>query len=181
MLMLGSFGVLGVVIAAVGICGLMAYVTRARRSPAGRLISLHIRRPSRRVTSRPIGASVPATIVQGPFAVSAGVYHWEFDKHGKPLTVAVNGPLIVDDVEVLVQTAIGGVGLAFTLEEHVAPHVASGALVRVLEDWWSPFPGYELRAASRANSMLPVSKTWLCYEVTTASNVVALKRDAKAG
>ena len=37
------------------------------------------------------------------------------------LTVAVNGPLILDDVETMIRAAVSGVGLAFTLEEHVAP------------------------------------------------------------
>ena len=44
---------------------------------------------------------------------SAGVYRWEFDKGKKSLSVAVNGPLIVDDVEILVRAALDGVGLAF--------------------------------------------------------------------
>jgi hypothetical protein len=35
-----------------------------------------------------------------------------------------------------------GIGLAFSLEEYVAPHLASGALVRVLENWCSPFAGF---------------------------------------
>jgi len=80
---------------------------------------------------------------------SAGLYHWEFDKGRKSLAVAVNGPLIVDNVEVLVRAAIDGVGLAFALEEHVASHLASGALVRVLEDWCPPFAGYFLYYPSR--------------------------------
>jgi len=58
----------------------------------------------------------------------------EFDKGRKSLTVAVNGPLIVDDADLLIRAAIDGVGLAFLDEERVAPHLASGALVRVLED-----------------------------------------------
>jgi hypothetical protein len=32
--------------------------------------------------------------------------------------------------------------LAFSFEEYVAPHLASGALVRVLEDWRAPFAGF---------------------------------------
>jgi len=75
---------------------------------------------------------------------SAGVYRWELDKGKQSLTVAVNGPLIVDDVEVMIRAAIDGVGLAFMSEEHAAPHLASGALVRVLEDWCPPFPGFFL-------------------------------------
>ena len=57
--------------------------------------------------------------------------------------------MIVDDVEVLIRAAIDGIGLAFALEEHVAPHLASGALVRVLEDWCPPFAGYFLYYPSR--------------------------------
>ena len=74
---------------------------------------------------------------------------WEFDKGKQSLTVAVNGPLILDDVEAMIRAAIDGVGLAFTLEEHVAPHLASGELVRVLEDWCPPFAGYFLYYPSR--------------------------------
>jgi len=75
---------------------------------------------------------------------SAGVYRWEFDKRDESLTVAVDGPLNVDDVEISIHAAIDGVGLAFSFEEHVAPHLASGALVRVLEDWCPPFAGFFL-------------------------------------
>lgn len=80
---------------------------------------------------------------------SSGVYHWEFDKGRKSLSVAVKGPVIVDDVEVLLHAVSDGVGLAYTLEEHVAPHLASDALVRVLEDWCPPFAGYFLYYPSR--------------------------------
>jgi DNA-binding transcriptional LysR family regulator len=80
---------------------------------------------------------------------TAGLYRWEFDKGRKSLSVAVNGPLIVDDVEILVRAAIDGVGLAFVSEETAAPHIASGALVRVLEDWCQPFPGFFLYYPSR--------------------------------
>ena len=80
---------------------------------------------------------------------SAGVYRWEFDKGKKSLSVAVNGPLIVDDVEILIHAAIDGVGLAFMSQEHAAQHLASGALVRVLEDWCQPFPGFFLYYPSR--------------------------------
>ena len=45
--------------------------------------------------------------------------------------------------------AIDGAGLAFAFEQHVAPLLASGTLVRVLEDWCPPFPGYFLYYASR--------------------------------
>jgi len=83
------------------------------------------------------------------FRHGSGVYRWEFDKGKQSLAVAVQGPLIVDDVELMIQAAIDGVGLAFMLEEHAARHLASGALVRVREDWCPPFAGYFLYYPSR--------------------------------
>jgi DNA-binding transcriptional LysR family regulator len=63
------------------------------------------------------------------------VYRWEFQKGKKSLSVAVSGPLIVDDLEIVISAAVDGVGLAFMAEENAAQHLASGALVQVLEDW----------------------------------------------
>ena len=80
---------------------------------------------------------------------NAGVYRWEFDKGKKSLSVAVNGPLIVDDVDVVIRAAADGIGLAFVGEDKVAEYLASGALIRVLEDWCQPFPGFFLYYPSR--------------------------------
>jgi DNA-binding transcriptional LysR family regulator len=80
---------------------------------------------------------------------SAGVYRWEFDRGDESLAIAVNGPLVVNDMEMSISAAIDGVGLAYSFEEYVAPHLASGALVRVLEDWCQPFAGFFLYYPSR--------------------------------
>jgi DNA-binding transcriptional LysR family regulator len=40
-------------------------------------------------------------------------------------------------------------GLAFLSEDYVAPHLANGKLLRVLEDWCQPFPGFFLYYPSR--------------------------------
>jgi DNA-binding transcriptional LysR family regulator len=40
-------------------------------------------------------------------------YRWEFDKGKQSLAVAVDGPLVVDDVHLLIRAAIDGVGLTF--------------------------------------------------------------------
>jgi DNA-binding transcriptional LysR family regulator len=77
------------------------------------------------------------------------VYRWEFEKGRKSLSVAVNGPLIVDDVEIVIRAALDGIGLAFVGEDKIAQHLASGALIRVLEDWCQPFPGFFLYYPSR--------------------------------
>jgi DNA-binding transcriptional LysR family regulator len=75
---------------------------------------------------------------------SAGLYRWEFDKGKKSVSVAVNGPLMVDDVETLVRAALDGVGVAFVSDERVSDQLKSGELIRVLEDWCQSFPGFFL-------------------------------------
>ena len=86
---------------------------------------------------------------------SAPIHRWEFEKGKQSLVVGVAGPLVVDDVELSIRAAIDGVGLAFVDDDRVAPHLASGALVRVLEDWCQPFPGFFLYYPSRRQ--LPVA------------------------
>jgi DNA-binding transcriptional LysR family regulator len=76
-------------------------------------------------------------------------YRWEFDKGKQSLAVAVDGPLVVDDVQLLIRAAIDGVGLTFLMEDHAAPYLANGQLLRVLEEWCEPFPGYFLYYPSR--------------------------------
>ncbi len=77
------------------------------------------------------------------------LYRWEFEKGGKEVTVGVPGPVVLDDVDLMVRAALDGVGVAFTFEEQVAPLLAKRRLVRVLEDWCPPFPGYFLYYPSR--------------------------------
>lgn len=77
------------------------------------------------------------------------IYRWEFDKGKQSLAVAVTGPLIADDTTVVIRAVLDGVGLAFLGEHHVAAEIASGKLVRVLQDWCPPFPGFFIYYPSR--------------------------------
>jgi DNA-binding transcriptional LysR family regulator len=79
----------------------------------------------------------------------AETYRWEFDKGKQSLAVAVEGPLVVDDAQLLIRAAIDGVGLTFLMEQHAAPYLANGQLLRVLDDWCEPFAGYFLYYPSR--------------------------------
>jgi DNA-binding transcriptional LysR family regulator len=80
---------------------------------------------------------------------SAGPYRWEFEKESETLVVDVSGPLVVDDADLMIRAAIDGLGLTFSFEEYVAPQIANGTLVRVLDDWCPPFAGYFLYYPSR--------------------------------
>jgi DNA-binding transcriptional LysR family regulator len=78
-----------------------------------------------------------------------GFYVWEFEKSGKETKVRVEGPLAFNSSRLVVEAALAGSGLAFTLEDRVKPLIKSGKLVRVLADWCPPFAGYYLYYPSR--------------------------------
>ena len=42
---------------------------------------------------------------------SGGVYRWELDKDDQSLAVSVNGPLILDDLDLVIRAAIEGARL----------------------------------------------------------------------
>lgn len=73
-----------------------------------------------------------------------GLYAWEFGKNGRDLNVRVEGPLVVNDVPLILRAAADGIGLACVLEDQASARIKSGELVRVLDDWCPPFPGYHL-------------------------------------
>lgn len=76
---------------------------------------------------------------------SAGtLYKWEFEQGHHKMDVAVDGPLVFDDEDMVTDAALAGVGLAYLLEDQVASLVQAGTLSRVLADWCSPFPGFFL-------------------------------------
>ena len=78
-----------------------------------------------------------------------GVYPWEFEKRGRVVKVRIAGNWSVNTLALRVGCALNGSGLAYVPEDQVAADIASGRLVRVLEDWCAPFPGYHLYYASR--------------------------------
>lgn len=78
-----------------------------------------------------------------------GLYAWEFEKKGRELRVRVDGQLVFNSLSLLLKAAIGGLGLAYVPETEAQPHVESGRLVRILEDWCEPFSGYHLYYPSR--------------------------------
>jgi DNA-binding transcriptional LysR family regulator len=83
------------------------------------------------------------------FATLGNVYTWEFEKGSRAVNVKVEGQLTVNDIAVIKQAALSGVGIGFMPEDIAQPHVESGQLIRVLADWTPPFPGYYLYYPSR--------------------------------
>ncbi|TBZ12235.1 LysR family transcriptional regulator [Rhizobium leguminosarum] len=69
---------------------------------------------------------------------SGARYAWEFEKDGQAVSFQPTGPLSLDDHELMMQAALGGVGLAYVWEPRVEKAIASGELSQVLDDWCQP-------------------------------------------
>jgi DNA-binding transcriptional LysR family regulator len=78
-----------------------------------------------------------------------GLYAWEFERRGREMNVRVDGQLIFNTATQIIAASLDGFGLAYLPEDMVLPHVDAGRLIRVLEDWCPPFPGYHLFFPSR--------------------------------
>jgi DNA-binding transcriptional LysR family regulator len=82
-------------------------------------------------------------------ATAGGLYAWQFEKDGERLEVRVDGPLIFNDGDLILDAAFAGHGLAYVFMSHAEKHLADGTLVRLLADWCPPFSGYHLYHPSR--------------------------------
>ncbi|MDY7227137.1 LysR family transcriptional regulator [Hyalangium rubrum] len=81
--------------------------------------------------------------------LSGVLYGWEFERDGEEVVIEVDGPLTLSDQGLMVEAALEGVGLAYVFEGQVSTLLAEGRLVRVLEDWCPPYPGFFLYYPSR--------------------------------
>lgn len=80
---------------------------------------------------------------------AGGLYHWEFEKDGKPLRVRVEGQLTFNLLSERIDAVMSGFGLACVPDDMVQDELKSGELVQVLADWSPTFPGYYLYYPSR--------------------------------
>ncbi len=80
---------------------------------------------------------------------SKALYAWEFQKGAEMVRAKVEGQVIFNTVNAILQATLEGFGIGFLPEDIVAPHIASGSLVQVLDDWCQPFPGLHLYYPSR--------------------------------
>jgi len=69
---------------------------------------------------------------------------WEFERDGEVVRVDPSGPLLVQvggATDLAVEAAIAGTGIICLFEDWLRPHLDSGALEPVLEQWWQRFSG----------------------------------------
>lgn len=70
---------------------------------------------------------------------SGKLYPWEFERAGQSLMIDTSGPVILDDEELMVEAAIGGLGIAYVASPAANAAMAEGRLRQILPAW-TPAP-----------------------------------------
>lgn len=89
------------------------------------------------------------TCVHFRYASSGKLVEWEFQRAGHVFQVEVASRLIVNDGATARDAALRGLGLAQLFEFGFANDEAEGRLVRVLEAYYQPFPGFYIYYSTR--------------------------------
>jgi DNA-binding transcriptional LysR family regulator len=80
---------------------------------------------------------------------SGGLTTWAFEKDGRKLNVRTEGPLIFNTLDLILEAAGDGFGLAHVPMDLAQMHLDSGRLISVLADWCTELSGYHLYYPSR--------------------------------
>src|SRR5258708_10068768 len=84
------------------------------------------------------------------FPGSGALYRWEMEKRGKKSEMSVNGPLISNLQEVVLEGALQGLGILYSYDDDgIYELIEEGRLKRVLADWSPTYPGLFLYYPSR--------------------------------
>ena len=84
------------------------------------------------------------------FPGSGAIHRWEFERRGKKLEIGVEGSLISNHQDVVVEAALQGLGILYAYDDdRVHGAIARGQLKRVLADWSTTLPGIFLYHSSR--------------------------------
>jgi DNA-binding transcriptional LysR family regulator len=81
---------------------------------------------------------------------------WLLKKGSKETEIAVEGSFTVNDIDLMLSAALDGVGIAYLPEPMIAPHVAAGRLVILLDGWSRTVPGFFLYHPSRRQPPMPL-------------------------
>ncbi len=84
---------------------------------------------------------------------------WHFERDGEVLRLDPHTVLVVRPgaaLDLLINMALDGVGIVYLFEEMLLPHIRSGALVRLLDDWDVSFPGPFLYYPGRRHLPAPL-------------------------
>lgn len=112
---------------------------------------------------------------------NGAIFGWDFERNGRTLHVAVEGRLIVNDIELSLRAVRDGLGLAYLLYDYVAADLKAGRLVPLLEDWSPRLSGFFLYHPSRRQVTGPLRAFIDFLKAEAARRGVAPATPPKAG
>jgi DNA-binding transcriptional LysR family regulator len=60
---------------------------------------------------------------------------WHFERQGEWHEITVSGKVMVNNHDMNLRAALDGLGIAYSFDAYAAPHIRSGELICVLEEW----------------------------------------------
>ncbi|MDI9780910.1 LysR family transcriptional regulator [Pseudomonas putida] len=75
---------------------------------------------------------------------SGQIERWEFDNGQEKIDLQIKGRLILNDSEILVRSALDGLGIAYMINGYIEPFIQQGRLLRILEEWSPVIPPLHL-------------------------------------
>lgn len=72
---------------------------------------------------------------------SGTLFRWDLGHQGRTASINVDGPMTMDNLNLMTEAALAGIGIAWLPEYQVKDHLQSGRLVHVLPDWGPYYPG----------------------------------------
>jgi DNA-binding transcriptional LysR family regulator len=82
---------------------------------------------------------------------NGALYRWHFERDGQLVQIEVEGPITLDEASLSRIAVLEGMGIGFFMEADIRDELASGRLVRLLEDWTPPLAPLCLYYPSRRN------------------------------
>lgn len=76
---------------------------------------------------------------------------WPLEKNGEQVPFEARGRLTVDDAALARAAVLDGAGIGYLFEADVADDIAAGRMVRLMQDWTPPRPGFSLYYPGRRN------------------------------
>lgn len=78
-----------------------------------------------------------------------GISVWDLERDERIVNVRVEGQLVVNDIALVRQAAVDGLGLCYLPRDYLDAQIEAGKLVPVMDEWCPPFSGYHLYYPSR--------------------------------
>lgn len=82
---------------------------------------------------------------------NGALFRWQFEQAGEVVQVEAQGRLTLNEAAIARAAVLDDAGIGFFLEQDVAEDIAAGRLIRLLDDWTPPRPGFSLYYPGRRN------------------------------